>query len=103
MNLAVSAVSSDGGLVLLSGGVEGTGAAQRIAAALPHPRAWPSVLGPALPDQLVLALTAAGHPAWTEAGGQQETFAPSGNALCEEERNGFECRTDVTGAPSDPA
>lgn len=102
-NLTVTTVSSGGGLVLLSGGVLGTGAAQLFAAALPHPRTWPPLLASPLSGEMALALTAAGRPAWTETGGQQEVFEPTGDALCEEELNGFECRTGATGAPSVPA
>jgi hypothetical protein len=101
--LAVTTVSAAGGLVLLSGGLSGTaGATQRFTAALPHPRAWQALLGPTGSGNVILALTAAGHPAWTETGAQQVMFAPTGDELCEEVRTGFDCRTDATGALAVP-
>lgn len=98
--LAVTAASAAGGLVLLQGGA--AGGIGRLAAALPHPRTWPALIGPAETNML-LALTAAGRPAWTETGAQPELVTPAGDALCEEVPAGFECRDDASGAPVVPA
>lgn len=97
--MLVAAVTPGSGLVLLSGDLGST-------AGLSRSYPWPTQLGPAVRNDVVLALDAAtGRPRWNEQGSpvENETFtALPGGVACESVVTGVECRDDVTGAATMP-
>jgi hypothetical protein len=99
--LTTVAAAASGNVVVLEGQIAPN--AQPFAAALPRPTRWPSVLAPVGGIELLVALDAhSGHARWTELGGQQEQIILVDGAVCEIVSAGFECRDDLTGAPSRP-
>jgi outer membrane protein assembly factor BamB len=102
-SLSVVGTASLGALVLLAGQVTPPATARSLASGLPRPYLWPARLGPLDDIQVVLALDAGtGRPRWTEDGGQLQTFALTGSAVCELANTGVECRDDITGRPTRP-
>jgi hypothetical protein len=96
--LTVDAVAQSGNVVLLGGQIPPN--AFKFAAALPRPSTSPSILGPVGNEVLVALDGDSGRPRWTEVGAQQEQISLTDGAVCESVSAGFECRDDVSGAPT---
>ena len=96
----VQVASESGNIVVLGGGVPTDGA--RFASAQADTKSWRADLESSNQRSALLAFDAhSGRLRWTEVGGgQPEQLTVADGAVCESVDTGFECRDDVTGAPT---
>jgi outer membrane protein assembly factor BamB len=101
--LGVVGVASAGNVVVVSGAGEAPSTTP--AGALGRTWIWPSDLGTPGPGTVVAFDATTGRPRWNEVGSQSSFFVQTtlvDRAVCESTNQGFECRDDVTGAPTRP-